>query len=102
MKPLVPVVRQGVPGVELESDLRGIPCQNGGDQQTKRILALFAIMFLSVATPAFAHRLDEYLQATTFLVLTCTNKRYYRSRRRSRSWNCLVALMWRTGAQLET
>jgi hydrogenase/urease accessory protein HupE len=34
----------------------------------KRILALCTIMVLSVATPAFAHRLDEYLQATTLLV----------------------------------
>jgi superfamily II DNA/RNA helicase len=33
------------------------------------------------------------------LVLTCKNKRYYRSRprRRSRSWNCLVASMWGQG-----
>ena len=34
----------------------------------KRILALSAVIVLSVAAPAFAHRLDEYLQATTFLV----------------------------------
>jgi hydrogenase/urease accessory protein HupE len=34
----------------------------------KRILALCAVIVLSVAAPAFAHRLDEYLQATTFLV----------------------------------
>jgi hypothetical protein len=36
----------------------------------KSILVLFAGMYLSVAvaTTAFAHRLDEYLQATTFAV----------------------------------
>ena len=34
----------------------------------KRLLAFCAVMFLSVATPALAHRLDEYLQATTFIV----------------------------------
>jgi hypothetical protein len=34
----------------------------------KSLLALCAVMFLSVATPALAHRLDEYLQATTFVV----------------------------------
>jgi hypothetical protein len=36
----------------------------------KSMLPLFAAMFLSVAvaTPVFAHRLDEYLQATTFAV----------------------------------
>jgi hydrogenase/urease accessory protein HupE len=34
----------------------------------KRILALCAVIVLSVAAPAFGHRLDEYLQATTFLV----------------------------------
>jgi hydrogenase/urease accessory protein HupE len=34
----------------------------------KRLLALGTVLFLSVAAPALAHRLDEYLQATTFLV----------------------------------
>ena len=34
----------------------------------KTTLALLAIMLLWSATPAFAHRLDEYLQATTFAV----------------------------------
>jgi hypothetical protein len=34
----------------------------------KRLLALGAVLFLSVAAPALAHRLDEYLQATTFVV----------------------------------
>jgi hypothetical protein len=34
----------------------------------RRLLALCAVMLLSVATPTFAHRLDEYLQATTFIV----------------------------------
>ena len=34
----------------------------------KRLLALSALIFLSVATLALAHRLDEYLQATTFVV----------------------------------
>jgi hydrogenase/urease accessory protein HupE len=33
----------------------------------KRFFALCAVMFLSVAPPASAHRLDEYLQATTFV-----------------------------------
>jgi hypothetical protein len=34
----------------------------------KSSLALCAVMFLSMATLALAHRLDEYLQATTFVV----------------------------------
>jgi hydrogenase/urease accessory protein HupE len=34
----------------------------------RRLLALCAVMLLSVAMPTFAHRLDEYLQATTFIV----------------------------------
>ena len=34
----------------------------------KPIFSLFAVMSLSVATPACAHRLDEYLQAATFAV----------------------------------
>src|ERR1700739_1457903 len=34
----------------------------------KRLLTLCTVMFLSVATPALAHRLDEYLQATTLVV----------------------------------
>jgi hypothetical protein len=31
-------------------------------------LATAAVIWLWVATPAFAHRLDEYLQAATFVV----------------------------------
>ncbi len=34
----------------------------------RRLLALCAVMLLSAATQTFAHRLDEYLQATTFIV----------------------------------
>ena len=34
----------------------------------RRLLALCAVMLLSAATQALAHRLDEYLQATTFIV----------------------------------
>jgi hypothetical protein len=34
----------------------------------KSLLPLCAVMFLSLATLALAHRLDEYLQATTFAV----------------------------------
>ena len=34
----------------------------------KPIFSLFAVMSLSVATPACAHRLDEYPQAATFAV----------------------------------
>jgi hypothetical protein len=33
-----------------------------------RLLALCAVMLLSAATQTLAHRLDEYLQATTFIV----------------------------------
>jgi HupE / UreJ protein len=34
----------------------------------KRIFAIFTVTWLWAATTAFAHRLDEYLQATTFAV----------------------------------
>jgi hypothetical protein len=34
----------------------------------KRLLSHCVVMFLSVASSALAHRLDEYLQATTFIV----------------------------------
>ena len=34
----------------------------------RRLLALCAVMLLSAATQTLAHRLDEYLQATTFIV----------------------------------
>jgi hypothetical protein len=33
-----------------------------------KFFALCAVMFLSIAPPALAHRLDEYLQATTFAI----------------------------------